>query len=167
MRVFSLCPHYTIMFGAFAVVPWLDWGGPLDGLFRRFADLHTVHKCTSRCSVAFSFVFDFARSPTDAKPPDELSLRALPAGASRYAPAVSLQPSSVGLACLQDVMHVFDGSAHLSSLRSPLASSKSSPATWSPLTLGCPVALLVLRLDKASGLPNPVLRHCVQYVPVA
>ncbi len=53
-------------------------------------------RCSPLC--LFLFVFDFARSPTDAKPPGEP--RALPVGASRYALRCSPQPAPSGLACL-------------------------------------------------------------------
>ncbi len=84
----------------------------------------------------------------------------------RYAPpAVSLQLRAicVGSYALQDVMHVFVAQLAFS-LCGPLAVRRPL-ATWSPLaiTLGCPVALAVLRLGQ-SFLTFTVLRHCVQYV---
>ncbi len=69
---------------------------------------HQQAKCVAWCSaLPFPFVFDFARSPTDAKLPDAAVLRALPVRASRYALRCESTTAGhcVGLHALQDVMH--------------------------------------------------------------
>ncbi len=74
-RVFLLCPHYTISFVLLLSLSGQFDSGASDGSVRRFADLskdNRAAQCTAVLGLAFSFfVFDFARSPTDAKPPDD------------------------------------------------------------------------------------------------
>ncbi len=123
---------------------------------------------STKCALAFGlafFAFDFARSPTDAKPPDT-SLRGR--CVCRHArPARVYSPRPSGRSCICKM------SCTSSRFSSPLpcgllAWSKSSSATWSNAF----VANLLFRCSCSSSdltklpswLLNLVLRHCVQYV---
>ncbi len=70
MRFFSLCPHYTISFGLAKLSRQLDHGAPDGsspvGLLTLSKDTNVVFR-----NQVLSLFFDFARSPTDAKPPDD------------------------------------------------------------------------------------------------
>ncbi len=144
----------------------LDMGS--DGSVLVCADLikDTVqHKCTSRCSAfAFFFVFDFARSPTDAKPPDAYCLRALRVPATRPPESTTaghLAGSGRLARCHARLRHLVSSPLVL---RSPLASVQVVLSQHGHrLYTSCPVALLVLRPDKSFWLLNPRC-HCVQYV---
>ncbi len=122
-------------------------------------DNQKADKCTRGARPCLSLSFDLPSHRADAK----LLEHALPCGrcpqgcTSRYAIADSLQlpwaiTRCIGLACLAR-RHTIHGSA-LRYLRMLMASFDRplSPA-WSPrhaITTGCPVALIVLRLGKAS-----------------
>ncbi len=155
---FSLCPHYTISFGFLPSCPASLTAGLLTAPFCRFADLDkdnapgAPQRTPRRSFPVFFFVFDFARSPTDAK----TSRRYCLAGVARRCRATRLRrvynqghPRRSCMPC--KISCTFTAQLAFSLLRSPLASSKSSRnMDTACTTLGCPVALLVLRLDKAS-----------------
>ncbi len=107
---------------------------------------------------------DFARSPTDAKPPGLPSRALPPGGVRRYLCRSAVKSTTaghprVGLACLARCHARLHGSA------SPSVSAVSPwlrqvvLATWSPLAITLSVALIDLRLDKSfSWLLSP---YCV------
>ncbi len=117
--------------------------------FRRFADQRQSQskaKCTRGARPCLFFVFDFARSPTDAKPPDALPCGRCLQCASRY--ALRCESTTAGhprRSCMpcKDVIPSSRLSFHFSLWWSPFGCPGHVLCNISPLaiTLGCPVAL--------------------------
>ncbi len=167
-QVFFIIPHYTISFPVLPSCPmtaglWTVWN-------RRFADLvkdnqqAEILAITQPCLFLLSW---FAGSPTDAKPQTHCLVGVARRGcASRYAAPCESGWAIlvVGLAYLARCHARLHDSARLWSLHSPLASSKSSSLTWSPLAITLGLSRCSYRpqtRQSFSWLPQLRIASCV------